>query len=116
MTSSKNILTRKASSTFTRPTGTCASSARPSGDFEAYVQLAGEMGFWMIVRPGPFFCAEWERGWFPRLVAAMRFPLRTNRPESVRSSQHWFGQVLPVVQRHLVTRSGPIILVQLENE
>ena len=85
-------------------------------EFEAFVQLAGEMGFWMIVRPGPYICAEWERGGFPRWVAVKRFPLRSNHPESVKSSQHWFGQVLPVVQRHLVTRSGPIILVQLENE
>jgi hypothetical protein len=85
-------------------------------DFEDFIKLVHEMGFYMIARPGPYVCAEWERGGFPDWVAAMRFPLRSNHPESIKTSQHWYDQVLPVIQRHQITVGGPIIMVQVENE
>lgn len=85
-------------------------------EFEEFIQLVKEMGFWMIARPGPYVSAEWERGGFPHWVAAKRFPLRSNHPESLKASQHWFNRVLPVIQRHQVTAGGAIIMMQLENE
>jgi len=85
-------------------------------EFEDFIKLVQEMGFFLIARPGPYVCAEWERGGFPAWVAARRFPLRTNHPESLKTSQHWFSQVLPVIQRHQITVGGPIIMVQIENE
>lgn len=85
-------------------------------EFEEFIKLVHDMGFYMIVRPGPYICAEWERGGFPDWVATMRFPLRTNHAESIRTSQHWYDQVLPVIQRHQITMGGPIIMVQVENE
>jgi hypothetical protein len=85
-------------------------------EFEDFVKLVQEMGFWMIVRPGPYVCAEWDAGGFPHWVIAKRFPLRSNHPESIRTSQHWYDQVLPVIERNQITRGGPIILMQIENE
>jgi hypothetical protein len=85
-------------------------------EFEDFVKLVKEMGFFLIARPGPYVCAEWQRGGIPDWVAAKRFPLRSNHLESIRWSQHWFNQVLPVIQRHQITLGGPIILVQVENE
>ena len=86
------------------------------GEFEDFIKLVGSMGFYMIARPGPYVCAEWDSGGFPRWVINRRFPLRSNDPESIRTSQHWFNEVLPVIARHQVTHSGPIILMQIENE
>jgi hypothetical protein len=85
-------------------------------DFEDFIKLVHDMGFFMIARPGPYVCAEWERGGFPDWVATMRFPLRSNHPESIKTSQHWYDQVLPVIQRHQITVGGSIIMVQVENE
>ncbi len=85
-------------------------------EFEEFIKLVKSMGFFLIARPGPYVCAEWEVGGFPHWVVAKRFPLRTNHPESVRTSQHWFNLVLPVIQRNQITVGGPIIMVQVENE
>jgi hypothetical protein len=85
-------------------------------EFEDFVKLVSSMGLYMIARPGPYVCAEWDSGGFPRWVIKRRFPLRSNDPESIRTSQHWFDQVLPVIVRHQVTHRGPIILMQVENE
>ncbi len=85
-------------------------------EFEAFVKLVHEMGFMMIVRPGPYVCAEWERGGFPSWVAAKRFPLRTDDPQSIRTSQHWYSAVLPVIMKNQIMLGGPIIMVQVENE
>jgi hypothetical protein len=86
------------------------------GEFERFVTLVGEMGFRMIARPGPYVCAEWDAGGFPHWVIAKQFPLRSDDPESIRTSRHWFDLVLPVIARHQITRGGPIVLMQLENE
>ena len=85
-------------------------------EFEDFVKLVHDMGFWMIARPGPYVCAEWDAGGFPHWVIAKRFPLRSNHPESLKTSEHWYKEVLPVIQRHQVSSGGPIILMQLENE
>ena len=85
-------------------------------EFEAFVKLVHEMGFMMIVRPGPYICGEWERGGIPDWIAAKRFPLRTNDPQNVRASQYWYSQVLPIIMKNQVTLGGPIIMVQVENE
>jgi len=85
-------------------------------EFEDFVKLVKEMGFWMIARPGPYVCAEWDAGGFPHWVVAQRFPLRSNNPQSLKTSQHWYSEVLPVIRPHLVTEGGPIIMMQIENE
>ena len=86
------------------------------GEFEDFIKLVAEMKFWMIARPGPYVCAEWDAGGFPHWVIARRFPLRSNHAESLKTSRHWYSQVLPVIQRHQVTVGGPIIMMQVENE
>jgi hypothetical protein len=85
-------------------------------EFEEFVKLVQEMGFFLIARPGPYISAEWHRGGIPDWIAAKRVPLRSNHPENLKWSHHWYSQVLPVIQRHQITMGGPIIMVQLENE
>ncbi len=60
------------------------------GEFEEFVLLVKDMGFWMIARPGPYVCAEWQRGGIPDWIAAKLFPLRSSDPHSIEWSLHWF--------------------------
>ncbi|MGH9405718.1 MAG: beta-galactosidase [Terriglobia bacterium] len=85
-------------------------------EFEDFIKLVGEMGFYLVVRPGPYVCAEWDAGGFPHWIIAEQFPLRSADARSIATSQHWYNAVLPVIQRHLITAGGPIILIQIENE
>jgi hypothetical protein len=85
-------------------------------DLEDFIKLAKAMRFWLIVRPGPYICAEFERGGFPPWVVAKRFPLRSMHPENLKASQYWYDHVLPVIRANQITQGGPIIMMQLENE
>ena len=85
-------------------------------ELEAFAKLVHEMGLWLIVRVGPYVCAEWDSGGFPQWVIEKQFPLRSDNPESIRTSENWYSHVLPVVRENMITRGGSIILVQIENE
>jgi len=85
-------------------------------ELEEFLQLAQENGFWVIVRPGPYVDAEFERGGFPYWIIAKRFPVRSMHPESLSTSKYWYDHVLPIIRRYQITAGGPIIMMQLENE
>ncbi|MGQ9463674.1 MAG: beta-galactosidase [Candidatus Fervidibacter sp.] len=85
-------------------------------DLDEFLSLAEGMGFYVIARPGPYICSEWDIGGFPRWLPQKRFPLRTDHPDSIFWSEHWFSSVMPLIAKHQITRNGRVILVQLENE
>jgi len=85
-------------------------------DFAAFVRMAADFGFFVSFRPGPYICAEWDRGGFPSWVVAEQFPLRGMDPRNLRWSKYWFDHALPVIRPLQVTQGGPILLLQIENE
>ena len=90
---------------------------RGQNDVAAYVRLAQEVGLHVILRPGPYACAEWDFGGFPWwLLRHEGLKLRTRDPrylEAVRGYLAAVGRELAPLQ---VTRGGPILMVQVENE
>lgn len=85
-------------------------------DFEDFLTLCERMGFYVIARPGPYICAEWDAGGFPTWLPGKTSSLRDNSPDSVRWSRYWFDQILPLIRRHQLGHGGTVIMVQLENE
>ena len=95
-------------------------------ELEAWLKMAqDEFGFYTIVRPGPFICAEWAGGAYPRWLAKFGpgtggFWLRGADPEHLRWSVHWYDAVCKVFAREQLTRKPKgakgIIMVQIENE
>jgi hypothetical protein len=85
-------------------------------ELEEFLELAHQNGFWVIVRPGPYVDAEFERGGFPYWIIAKRFPVRSMHPESLSTSKYWYDHVLPVIRRYQITQGGPVIMMQIENE
>jgi hypothetical protein len=96
-------------------------------ELEAWLKMAqDEFGFYTIVRPGPFICAEWAGGGYPRWLAKFapdlgkEFWLRGPHDDHVAWSVHWYKAVCPLLAREQITRkpkgSKGIILLQIENE
>ncbi|TWF41741.1 glycosyl hydrolase family 35 [Chitinophaga polysaccharea] len=95
-------------------------------DLKAWLKMAQEeFGLYTIVRPGPFLCAEWSGGGYPRWLS-LKGPgkgdlwLRSADPEHIKWSVHWFKAVAKAVAGEQLTRKKKgqkgIILFQLENE
>ncbi|WP_299536261.1 beta-galactosidase family protein [uncultured Streptomyces sp.] len=82
-----------------------------------FLDAAGRAGLWAIVRPGPYICAEWENGGLPGWVTA-RFGrrVRTRDTEYGAAVERWFRVLLPQVVERQISRGGPVIMVQAENE
>ncbi len=86
-------------------------------DVAKFCRLAQKEGLYVILRPGPYSCAEWEFGGFPWwLLKKEDLKLRTRDPfymEHVRRYLTEVGKQLAPLQ---ITHGGPIIMVQVENE
>lgn len=86
-------------------------------DLERFVQIAGDVGLYVIVRPSPYICAEWEFGGLPSwLLADDAIRLRCNDEQFLANVDRYYDVLLPKLQRFLSTRGGPIIAMQIENE
>lgn len=86
-------------------------------DISRFCRLAQQQGMYVIVRPGPYVCSEWEMGGLPWwLLKKEDIALRSNDPyfiERVRLFMHEVGRQLADQQ---ISRGGNIIMVQVENE
>ena len=86
-------------------------------DIAAFCKLAQQHGMYVIVRPGPYVCAEWEMGGLPWwLLKKKNVALRTLDPyymERVGIFMKEVGKQLAPLQ---VDKGGNIIMVQVENE
>ena len=86
-------------------------------DIAKFCRLAQKHGMYVIVRPGPYVCAEWEMGGLPWwLLKKQDVQLRTLDPyymERVGIFMNEVGKQLADLQ---ITRGGNIIMVQVENE
>ena len=86
-------------------------------DVAAFVRLAGELGLYVILRPGPYICAEWDFGGLPAWLAAKSgIAYRTNNAAFTHYYDKYFRQVLPRLAELQVSRGGNVILIQNENE
>ncbi|MEG2288817.1 MAG: beta-galactosidase [Clostridium sp.] len=86
-------------------------------DLEEFIKIADEIGLMVIVRPGPYICAEWEFGGFPSwLLKDKNIKLRCNSKEYLKHVDSWFDELIPILIPYLCTNGGPIIAVQVENE
>uniref|UniRef100_A0A3B4ZFX7 Beta-galactosidase n=1 Tax=Stegastes partitus TaxID=144197 RepID=A0A3B4ZFX7_9TELE len=85
-------------------------------DLKAYVSLAAQMGLWVILRPGPYICAEWDLGGLPSwLLQDKDMQLRTTYPGFVDAVNLYFDKLFSVI-KPLMVKGGPIIALQVENE
>lgn len=86
-------------------------------DLEGFLQLAKEMGMLVVLRPGPYICAEWTFGGLPYwLIKEPGIKFREYSDPYIKAIAAWFKVVLPKVKPYLYRNGGSIITVQVENE
>lgn len=86
-------------------------------DLPRYLDLIAAAGLRVLLRPGPYICAELDAGGLPswlRTVPGMR--LRSGTPEFLSAVDDYFDQLLPRLTPYLAANGGPVIAVQVENE
>jgi beta-galactosidase len=87
-------------------------------DAAEFCRLAQAEGLWVILRPGPYACAEWEMGGLPWWL--LKKPgdsfLRTRDANYMTPAKRWMKEVGRALGPQQITRGGPILMVQVENE
>ncbi|HTS19559.1 MAG TPA: beta-galactosidase [Verrucomicrobiae bacterium] len=86
-------------------------------DLRYFLRLCAERGLHVILRCGPYCCAEWNYGGYPPYLRDERgVVIRTwNKPYMTRA-QKYYRRLMTEVRPYFASRGGPIILVQVENE
>ena len=88
-----------------------------NNDVAGFCRLCQKNGLFVIVRPGPYVCAEWEMGGLPWwLLKKKDIRLREQDSyfmERVKLFEQKVGEQLAPLT---IQRGGPIIMMQVENE
>ncbi|WNR46939.1 beta-galactosidase [Paenibacillus roseipurpureus] len=86
-------------------------------DVAHFLHEASEAGLWVIARPGPYICSEWDGGALPAyLFIDEHMRIRDHDPLFLAHVARWYAQILPILQQYQHGQGGSIIAVQLENE
>ncbi|MDV9189912.1 beta-galactosidase [Streptomyces sp. SR27] len=86
-------------------------------DLPRFLDTAAAEGLHVLLRPGPYICAEWEGGGLPSwLLADEDLVPRSRDPRYLSAVDEYLGALLPPLRPHLGSNGGPIIAVQVENE
>ncbi|MEO7214683.1 beta-galactosidase family protein [Mucilaginibacter sp.] len=88
-----------------------------NNDIAAFVKTAQEEGLWVILRPSPYVCAEWEFGGYPYwLEKEEGLVVRSKEPKYLAAYKKYLTQVGKQLSPLLVNHGGNILMVQIENE
>ncbi|WP_369142726.1 beta-galactosidase family protein [Streptomyces sp. R44] len=86
-------------------------------DLPRFLDLAAAEGLHVLLRPGPYICAEWEGGGLPSwLLTEPDIQLRTRDPRFLAAVDDFFDRLLTPLRPYLASQGGPILAVQVENE
>ncbi len=82
-----------------------------------FIKTVQKEDMWLILRPGPYVCAEWELGGIPPYL--LRIPdikLRCMDPRYMAAVERYIARLSEEIRPYLITKGGPVIMIQIENE
>ena len=86
-------------------------------DIARFIRTAQQEGLWVLLRPGPYVCAEWDFGGIPPyLLKDPELRVRSLYPRYMQAAERYMTQLVRVIKPLLVTHGGPIVMLQVENE
>lgn len=88
-----------------------------NADFVAFIKACQEEGLYVLVRPGPYVCTEWEFGGFPGwLLADPQTVVRSSDPKFLKPAMAYLEKVSSMLKPLQIENGGPVLMVQVENE
>ena len=82
-----------------------------------FIRIVQEEGMWLMLRPGPYVCAEWNFGGLPSyLLGIPDIKVRCMDPRYTQAVERYVKTLALQVKELQVTKGGPIVMVQVENE
>jgi beta-galactosidase len=88
-----------------------------NNDIAAFVKTAQEEGLWVVLRPSPYVCAEWEFGGYPYWLQQIKgLTVRSKEPQYLEAYRNYIKAVGKQLSPLLVNHGGNILMVQIENE
>jgi beta-galactosidase len=86
-------------------------------DLKRFIHTAGELGLFVIIRPSPYICAEWEFGGLPAwLLAEDGMRVRGNYEPFLKHVADYYKELFKIIAPLQIPYGGPIIMMQIENE
>ncbi|MCY1565364.1 beta-galactosidase [Staphylococcus pettenkoferi] len=86
-------------------------------DVAAFIQLAESLGLYVIVRPSPYICAEWDFGGLPAwLLNERHIRLRSSDEKFIEKVASYYHELFKILTPLQIDEHGPIIMMQIENE
>lgn len=95
------------------PGSWCFEGEADAGEF---LDMLAEEKMFVIARPGPYICSEWDGGGIPAWVLASGHPIRENSPYFLEQVKHWYEHIIPIITARDIEHGGTVVLMQLENE
>jgi beta-galactosidase len=82
-----------------------------------FIKIVKDEEMWLILRPGPYVCAEWEFGGIPPyLLRIAGIKLRCMDPRYMAAAEKYIARLAQEIKPFLVTNGGPLLMLQVENE
>lgn len=86
-------------------------------DLAEFIRRAAAHGLYVLLRPGPYICSEWEFGGLPAwLLADPAMRVRCSHPGYLAAVDRYFAALLLRIAPLQITRGGPVLMLQVENE
>lgn len=88
-----------------------------NNDIAEFIRIAGEEGLMVLLRPGPYVCAEWDYGglpWWLQTIPGLQ--VRQDNEPYLDRVRIYLEKLYEQVEDLFITKGGPIVMVQCENE
>ncbi|MDA3899066.1 MAG: beta-galactosidase [Spirochaetes bacterium] len=86
-------------------------------DLERFIQIASELDLLVILRPGPFICAEIDSGGIPSwLTKQCDVHIRCSNTPFLNAVDNYYKHLFTIINNYLYNNGGSVIMVQVENE
>ena len=82
-----------------------------------FIKICQQEKMWVLLRPGPYVCAEWDFGGLPSyLLKIPDIKIRCSDPRYLQAAERYIRNLSIQVKDLQCNKGGPILMVQIENE